>query len=88
MTKVETKYNAFPDFHAGLFLREELAYSGHDSAWLAEQTGMTPAELERLFTLPDMDAMLFVRAGHPLGEHFLDHIHAIIFAKHKTETVN
>ena len=75
------KNNRFDTFHAGRFLREELTLSGHDTAWLAERTGMSTAELERLFALPNMDAMLFMRTGHPLGNHFLDHLHAIIFTK-------
>ena len=81
MTKVKTRNNAdgFPDFNAGRFLREELAYSGHDTAWLAEQTGMSVAELERLFAMRNMDALLFVRTGHPLGDHFLQRIHRMIF---------
>ena len=76
----------FSDFHAGRFLREELESSGHDTAWLAEQTSMTPAELERLFEQPNMDAMLFVRVGHPLRPHFFDRLHERIFSSQPDDT--
>ena len=76
----------FSDFHAGRFLREELEYSGHDTTWLAEQTGLTPEELEQLFVLANMDAMLFVRVGYPLRPHFFDRVHERIFGSQPDDT--
>lgn len=65
--------------NAGKFLQDELAKSGHDVAWLAEQTGREPAFLEDLFKQSNMDAELFVRMGLPLGDPFFASLHALIF---------
>ena len=69
----------FSDFHAGKFLQAVLAECGHDASWLAARTGRDEAEIERLLALPNMDAMLFVRLGHPMGQVFYDRIHEEIF---------
>ena len=76
------KSNRFTDFHAGRFLREELDRSGHDSEWLSAQTGVPIEELEKLYTEPNMDALLFVRLGNPLRPHFFDRLHERIFGPH------
>ena len=81
------RFDHFSDFHAGRFLREELDYSGHDTEWLAAQTGMTVEELESLFEQPNMDAMLFVRVGHPMRPHFLDRVHEQIFGPPRDEAL-
>ncbi|MBO6023927.1 MAG: hypothetical protein J6P83_03640 [Bacteroidales bacterium] len=65
--------------NAGKFLQDELAKSGHDVAWLAEQTGKEQAFLEELFKQSNMDAELFVRMGLPLGDPFFASLHALIF---------
>ena len=67
------------DFHAGQFLKTELAKSGHDVAWLATQSGMKPEDMESLLQQPNMDAELFVRVGHHLGESFFASLNALIF---------
>ena len=74
------------DFHAGRFLRETLDGSGHDMAWLALRTGMTPAELEALLAQPNMDAELFVRTGMPMDPLFMRRVEEMVFGK--TEMVN
>ena len=66
-------------FHAGQFLKTELAKSGHDVAWLAEQSGMAQEEMENLLQQSNMDAELFVRVGHHLGESFFASLNALIF---------
>ena len=76
--------NRFTNFHAGHFLREVLAISGHDVAWLAVQTGRQETEIERLFAQPHMDALLFVSIGNPLGKVFYDQIHEEIFGTSST----
>ena len=65
--------------NAGKFLQDELAKSGHDVAWLAEQTGKDQAFLEDLFKQSNMDAEMFVRMGLPLGDPFFASLHALIF---------
>ena len=60
-------------------MREALAISGHDAAWLAAQTGRQETEIEGLLAQPNMDALLFVSIGHPLGKAFYDRIHEEIF---------
>lgn len=67
--------------NAGKFLQDELAKSGHDVAWLAEQTGKDQAFLEDLFKQPVMDSELFVRMGLPLGDSFFASLQEAIFGK-------
>ncbi|MBO6024498.1 MAG: hypothetical protein J6P83_06560 [Bacteroidales bacterium] len=67
--------------NAGKFLQDELAKSGHDVAWLAEQTGKDQAFLEDLFKQSNMDAELFVRMGLPFGDPFFESLHMAIFGK-------
>lgn len=79
MTKVETKYNAFPDFHAGLFLRQLLQEEGHDLAWLSANTKVPVEILDCILSQSNMDAELFVRVGMPLQPLFLQRMHEVIF---------
>lgn len=73
-----------PDFHAGHFLRDMVARSGHDVAWLSAKTGRKESEIERLFLQPNMDATLFVSMGLPLGNVFYDRVHEMVFGASQT----
>jgi len=73
--------DAFEAFHAGEFLKTALDASGHDIGWLAAQTGEKQTEIERLFSLANMDAELFVRIGYPMGSFFFDRVHEAIFCQ-------
>ena len=66
-------------FHAGQFLQAELAKSGRDVSWLAEQSGMAQEEMENLLQQSNMDAELFVSIGHNLGDGFFASLDALIF---------
>ena len=46
--------------HIGNLIREELRRQGHTNAWLAEQIGMTPRTLQKLFNKPSIDTQLLL----------------------------
>lgn len=56
-TMKDTIRNRFEEFHAGRFLQESLQESGH-VAWLAAKTGRTVPEIDALFAMPNMDAII------------------------------
>ena len=41
--------------HIGNLIRDELRRQGHTNAWLAEQIGVTPRTLQKLFNKPSID---------------------------------
>lgn len=41
--------------HIGNLIRDELRRQGHTNAWLADQIGMTPRTLQKLFNKPSID---------------------------------
>ena len=53
-----TTGNPYQEFHAGRFLQESLQESGHGVAWLAAKTGRTVPEIDALFAMPNMDAII------------------------------
>ena len=73
-----------PDFHAGHFLRDMVARSGHDVAWLSAKTGRKESEIEKLFLQPNMDALTFVSIGYHLGSVFYDSVDELVFGPRQT----
>ena len=41
--------------HIGTLIREELRRQGHTNAWLAEQIGVTPRALQKIFNKQSID---------------------------------
>lgn len=41
--------------HIGTLIREELRRQGHTNAWLAEQIGVTPRALQKIFNKRSID---------------------------------
>ena len=73
--------NLNDDFHAGRYLQESLMRSGFSIKWLAEKTNIDEARLERYFTLPYIDAELFVDIGRYLGDAFFDSLKVTMFGR-------
>ena len=53
--------------HIGNIIRDELRRQGHTNAWLAEQIGITPRTLQKLFNKPSIDTQLLFTVSRVLG---------------------
>ena len=76
------------DFHAGHFLRDLLHEQGHDTVWLAAQTGMDQKALETLLNQSNMDTRLFVEVGERMQPLFFQRVEEMIFGQQPMETIN
>lgn len=53
--------------HIGNLIRDELRRQGHTNAWLAEQIGITPRHLQKIFNKPSLDTHLLFTISRALG---------------------
>ena len=53
--------------HIGNLIREELRRQGHTNAWLADQIGMTPRTLQKLFNKPSIDTQMLLVISRALN---------------------
>ncbi len=56
--------------HIGTIIRDELRRQGHTNAWLAEQIGITPRALQKIFNKPSIDTDLLVAICSALHADF------------------
>lgn len=56
--------------HIGNLIRDELRRQGHTNAWLAEQIGMTPRTLQRIFNKPSIDTQQLLLISNTLHTDF------------------
>lgn len=56
--------------HIGNLIRDELRRQGHTNAWLAEQIGMTPRTLQRIFNKPSIDTQQLLLISNVLHTDF------------------
>lgn len=52
--------------HIGHIIREELHRQGRTNQWLAEQIGVTPRTLQRIYNKPSIDTQLLLRISQNL----------------------
>ena len=52
--------------HIGNLIREELRRQGHTNAWLADQIGVTPRTLQKLFNKSSIDTQQLLRICYVL----------------------
>ena len=53
--------------HIGNIIRDELRRQGHTNAWLAEQVGITPRHLQKIFNKSALDTQLLFTISRALG---------------------
>lgn len=53
--------------HIGNIIRDELRRQGHTNQWLAEQIGITPRTLQKLFHKPSIDTQQLFTISRALG---------------------
>lgn len=53
--------------HIGNIIRDELRRQGHTNSWLAEQIGITPRTLQKLFNKPSIDTQQLFTVSRALG---------------------
>ena len=53
--------------HIGNLIRDELRRQGHTNAWLAEQVGITPRHLQKIFNKSSLDTHLLFNISRTLG---------------------
>ena len=53
--------------HIGNLIRDELRRQGHTNQWLAEQIGITPRTLQKLFNKPSIDTQQLFTICRVLG---------------------
>ena len=68
------------EFHAGRYLSGLLAVEGRNAEWLADEAGMSPAEVSRLLACSNMEAALFVHLGEAASPDFMQGLDRLIFA--------
>ena len=56
--------------HIGNLIRDELRRQGHTNAWLAEQIGVTPRTLQKLFNKPSIDTQYLLHISNVLRTNF------------------
>ena len=56
--------------HIGNLIRDELRRQGHTNAWLAEQIGVTPRTLQKLFNKPSIDTQYLLLISQVLRTNF------------------
>jgi plasmid maintenance system antidote protein VapI len=56
--------------HIGNLIREELRRQGHTNQWLADQIGVTPRTLQRIFNKPSIDTQLLLLISKTLDFDF------------------
>lgn len=59
--------------HIGNLIRDELRRQGHTNAWLADQIGITPRTLQKLFNKPSLDTQLLFIISQVLGCDFFSY---------------
>lgn len=52
--------------HIGNLIRDELRRQGHTNEWLADQIGVTPRTLQRIYNKPSIDTQLLLRISQTL----------------------
>lgn len=52
--------------HIGHIIREELHRQGRSNQWLADQIGVTPRTLQRIYNKPSIDTQLLLRISQNL----------------------
>jgi len=52
--------------HIGHIIREELHRQGRSNQWLADQIGVTPRTLQRIYNKPSIDTQLLFRISQNL----------------------
>ncbi len=52
--------------HIGHIIREELHRQGRSKQWLADQIGVTPRTLQRIYNKPSIDTQLLLRISQNL----------------------
>lgn len=52
--------------HIGHLIRDELRRQGHTNEWLADQIGVTPRTLQRIYNKPSIDTHLLLRISQTL----------------------
>ncbi len=52
--------------HIGHIIREELHQQGRSNQWLADQIGVTPRTLQRIYNKPSIDTQLLLRISQNL----------------------
>lgn len=53
--------------HIGNLIRDELRRSGHTNQWLADQIGITPRALQKLFNKTSIDTQQLLAISRALG---------------------
>ena len=53
--------------HIGNLIRDELRRQGHTNQWLADQIGVTPRTLQKLFNKSSLDTQLLFNISRVLG---------------------
>lgn len=56
--------------HIGHLIRDELRRQNRTNAWLADQIGMTPRTLQRLYNKPSIDTQQLLRISKILDKDF------------------
>ena len=56
--------------HIGNLIRDELRRQGHTNAWLAEQIGVTPRTLQKMFNKSSLDTQQLLLVSQALGTDF------------------
>ena len=52
--------------HIGHIIRDELRRQGRTNQWLADQIGVTPRTLQRIYNKPSIDTQLLLRISQYL----------------------